>query len=100
MPLPTVWSQLATFPTAGRPPRRRERLAAAEDVQRGGSVAPLRALALVEHEREPVAELRVEPVDDARVEEEPRRKRVGKDKPDGRHGPVRAPSASATRSAI
>ena len=66
-----------------------------------GALAPRRRLlARVEQEElEPPAEPFVETLDDAGVEEEPRREGVRQDEPDRGHGAVRARRASAMRSA-
>src|SRR5262249_9417121 len=54
---------------------------------------------LEQEELEALAELVAEPFDDPCVEEEPGGERVREDEPDGRHDPMRAPSATAIRSA-
>ena len=79
-----------------RRPGRHQR-AALGHTHPGGALGPGRA-AVLQDQLEPVAEAHPKLLDDAGVEEKPRREGVGKDEPDGTHKPVRAPRAMRSAS--
>src|SRR5947208_16433276 len=97
---PAVEPNVRAAPDALVRPYRPHRQFVAERHARSAAASdPNLELAALENQLEPLAEVRLQPVDDAGVEEEPGRKGIREDEPDGTHDAVRAPSTRAMRSA-